>query len=209
VDFGFCACSSKRDEALLAYIYRELISRCSFDELLTAFKSSDLLSLIDRKGLMAERQEILHLEDILRGSPFMNKSVWDLKQFVLAENVELIPPVGADYGFFNCAGEAERLELKKVYQRVFNHSDGDPIRLHEAAIAGKLFEYISSLTSLKKKKKKFRRLLTNPYPLPDFEDSPSDFEDPPLDIRSSIFASSYALAAYILLGAVSFFVFIN
>lgn len=70
-----------------------------------------------------------------------------------------------DYGFSNCKTEEENVELKDVYRTFFDLRDADPIKLHEAAIEGRLFEYVGGLVKLKKK---FRRLMKNPYPLPEF-----------------------------------------
>ena len=46
----------------------------------------------------------------------MNKSVWDLKQFVVADELDgvPVPAVQADYGFFNCQNEEEEVELKEA-----------------------------------------------------------------------------------------------
>jgi hypothetical protein len=119
---------------------------------------------LDAKGLKHEHERIPHLDDVLGGAPG-NKSVWDLKQYVITEDRPWIPSIGADYGFFNCRGEEEVLELKEVYRLLFSHHDVDPIKLHEAAIGGKLFQYVGQFGKLKKK---FNRIMKNPYPLTNF-----------------------------------------
>ena len=92
----------------------------------------------------------------------MNKSVWNLKQYLATENGPLIPSVGVDYGFFNCQGETERQDLKKVYMEFFADYHADPIELHKAAIGGRLFDYVRRFVELKQK---FYCLMNNPYPL--------------------------------------------
>ena len=78
-----------------------------------------------------------------------NKSVWDLKQYVMATDGVLIPPVGADYGFYYCQTKEEQTQLKEVYKKFFALPNADPIKLHEAAIGGRLFEYVGGLVKLK------------------------------------------------------------
>ncbi|KAF8485556.1 hypothetical protein JB92DRAFT_3148680 [Gautieria morchelliformis] len=167
--FGFCACQ-EYTESRLALLYKKLMERCSFGELYAAYASSSLKALFYSKGLKAEFEDIPHLSDILEGSPTMSKSVWDLKQFVVAEAGTLIPSVGVDYGFFNCKDEMERAQLKHVYSQFFQNYEADPIKLHEAAIGGRTYEYIDTLVKLKKKDRKtIQRLVKNPYPLPEFD----------------------------------------
>jgi hypothetical protein len=171
--FGFCVCQDEYGEASLSRIYRQLLTKCSFDEIFTAYKSSTLIALFDAKGLKSQRQSIQYLEDVLSGLPNGNISVWDLKQYIVAEDaedVELIRSVSVDYGFINCKNEEENQELKEVYKQFFSQYRADPVELHEACIAGRLFEYVGGFVELNKKnknKKKFSRLMKNPYPLPD------------------------------------------
>jgi len=160
--FGFCVCRDEYSETPLAQLYRQLITECSFDEIYSAYESSSLIALFDAKGLKGRRESIQHLEDILAGTPKGNKSVWNLKQYVVVEDGCMTRSIAVDYGFVNCKGEAERLELKEVYKQYFTHLDGDPIKLHDAAIRGKLFEHVRGLVKLKKK---FNRIMKNPYPL--------------------------------------------
>ena len=87
-------------------------------------------------------------------------------------------PVGADYGFYNCNGDAERDELKYVYKQFFAHHDADPIGLHDACIGGGLFSYVNKFVKLKKK---FNRLMQNPYPLP-VDEELSDIDEEPVSL---------------------------
>jgi len=146
----------------LGQLYLQLLTKCSFDELCTAYESSRLIALFDAKGLQSWRESILYLDDVLAGSPKVNKSVWDLKQYLETEKGPLIPSVGVDYGFFNCRGETEREDLEKVYKEFFADYRADPIELHKAAIGGRLFEYVGGFVELKQI---FYRLMNNPYPL--------------------------------------------
>lgn len=157
--FGFCA---SQNEMRLAQLYRQLLTKCSFDELCTAYESSRIIALFDAKGLQSWRKSIPYLDDVMARSPRMNKSVWDLKQYLATEDGGLIPSVGVDYGFFNCQGETEMQDLRKVYREFFARYDADPIELHEAAIGGRLFDYVGGFVKLKPE---FYRLMNNPYPL--------------------------------------------
>ncbi|KAJ7757491.1 hypothetical protein B0H16DRAFT_1885519 [Mycena metata] len=175
VTFGFCACS-EAEERILAAVYTELIQdkKCTFEELYHAYESSTLIALFDSKKLGTQAKQIPHLEVVLKGSPKAFQSVWYLKQFVASrdEGKRPIPSVTVDYGFMNCLkNEAERTLLKDLYRQVFAlpHAPFDPMKLHEACIQGKLYEYVEGLLKLRKKDQKvLKRLLKNPYPLPDF-----------------------------------------
>jgi hypothetical protein len=160
--FGFCVCRNEYSETPLAHLYRRLIAQSSFDEIYTAYESSELIALFDRKGFKHDREQIHHLADVLAGSPHMNKSVWDLKRHIVLEDGCMIPSIAVDYGFANCEGEGEMLELKEVYKQFFDHYDSDPIKLHEAVNEGRLFGYVGGFVKMKKK---FKRLMKNPYPL--------------------------------------------
>jgi MYND finger len=162
LNFGFCVCRNEYSETPLAQLYLQLIARASFDEIYTAYESSKLIALFDSKGLKHDREQIHHLADVLAGSPHMNKSVWDLKRHIALEDGCMIPSIGVDYGFANCEGEAEMLELKEVYKQFFDSYNSDPIKLHETVIEGRLFEYVGGFVKMKKK---FKRLMKNPYPL--------------------------------------------
>jgi MYND finger len=162
VDFGFCVSQSIWEEKLVSALYTRLIATCTFDEFYTAYSSSTLIALFHAKGLGTDLQNIRHLEDVLEHCSVFHKSVWDLKQYVLAKEIRLIPPVAVDYGFISCKSEEERNKLKEVYKGFFDLRDADPIGLHEAAIRGRLFEYVGGFVKLPKKCK---RLMKNIYPL--------------------------------------------
>jgi hypothetical protein len=163
--FGFCTCKDGDSAEALTRLYRRLLFRCSFDQLCTAYKSSTLVTLFDSKGLTSERLSFRHLEEVLLTSPDL-KSVWPLKRYVVANSgrITMPQPVAVDYGFSNCEGETEMQQLKEVYVQFFAHGDANPIELHEAAVAGSLFEYVRRFIRLPKK---FRRLMKNPYPQED------------------------------------------
>jgi hypothetical protein len=163
VKFGFCVCRDEWSETSVSALYNRLIARCTFQEFYTAYQSSALISLFRTKELGTELRNVRHLEDVLENCPVSNKSVWDLKQYVVASKGVLIPSVTVDYGFANCRTEEETMELKEVYKKFFDHFKSDPIQLHEAAIGGRLFEYVGTFVKLKKNR--FSRLMKNPYPL--------------------------------------------
>ncbi|KZP17689.1 hypothetical protein FIBSPDRAFT_864673 [Athelia psychrophila] len=162
--FGFCACKDEYAESPLAIIYRIIIQQCTFNEILAAYRASSLIALMDKCGLRARREGITHLEDVL-SHPAL-KSVWWLKLFVLVEPDRRPQPVRAvniDYGFMNCKQPQDQEDLRAIYKMFFESENGDPIALHNAAGAGEIFEYVGGVVKLKKR---FRRLMKNPYPLP-------------------------------------------
>ncbi|KAF7351496.1 MYND-type domain-containing protein [Mycena sanguinolenta] len=172
VKFGFCACQDESEEGFLAATYRMLASYCSYEEFLSAYTSSTLIQLLDANGLRGRRMIHPYLEDVLSGSPSRFKSVWFLKQHLrcsVGTRSNLIPSVRVDYGFMNCASDSEYQELKDLYKDIFERRRANPLQLHEACLAGSLYEYVLRLFPEMKKKsraKKFQRLLRNPYPLP-------------------------------------------
>ena len=183
IPFGFCTCRlGTGSEQSLCRIYQELIDLCTFDEFLLAYETSQLYALFTSKGL-GRRLGLLHplVEGVMKTSPWMNYSVWDLKQFVVQEpggeepNGTLEPPinpVNVDYGFMNCKTANEFNDLKAVYRTLFETTECSPPDLHLACIEGRLFEYTSKLVKLEGKKK-YKRLMANLYPLPNFETDPS------------------------------------
>ncbi|KAF8204429.1 hypothetical protein K438DRAFT_1819839 [Mycena galopus ATCC 62051] len=173
VTFGFCACHDEEEERKLARVYAELIEfgKCTFEELYHAYHTSALTALFHSKGLRAQAEAIPHLDEVLQKSPRVFHSVCYLKQLVMAQGevAEPIPSVTVDYGFVNCLNEAETSLLKDLYRQVFAlpRTRSDLMKLHEACIRGKLYDYVGHLVKLRKKDQKvFKRLLKNPYPLP-------------------------------------------
>ena len=168
LSFGFCAIQDQYQEFYLGIAYRMLVKRCSFEEFYQAYDSCSLVQLFRSKNINLERFG-LHFADFLANTPQMNKSVWNLKQFVVADDPDgdPVPSVKVDYGFFNCRNEKEVLQLKGIYKKVFENSNGDPLKLHEACLQGKIYDYVRTTLKLKKKDQGplFRRLLKNPYPL--------------------------------------------
>ena len=168
--FGFCTTNDQYNEMQLGIAYRTLHTRCSFEEFYQAYESCSLIHLFSSKNIDLE-QFGSRLAGFLADAPHMNKSVWDLKQFVIADELDAVPvpSVGADYGFYNCQNGEEVLQLKEVYKKVFEDSKGDPLKLHEACLQGKMYEYVRTTLKLKRKDRRplFRRLMKNPYPLPE------------------------------------------
>jgi hypothetical protein len=174
VTFGFCACHGEEEERQLARVYTELIKfgKCAFEELYHAYHTSALTALFNSKGLKAQTQKIPHLDGVLQRSPRVFHSVCYLKQFVMTpgEGAKPIPSVTMDYGFINCLNEAETSLLKDLYRQIFAlpRARTDLMKLHHACIQGKLYDYVGRLLKLRKKDRGVvRRLLQNPYPLPD------------------------------------------
>jgi len=164
IKFGFCVSQSQSDEGSVTALYKRLIATCTFDEFHTAYSSSTLIALFHAKGLGTDLRNIRHLEDVLEHCSVSHTSVWSLKQYVMAEKIRLVPSIIVDYGFLNCKSEEEHKKLKKVYKAFFDLDHADPIGLHDAAMEGKLFEYVGGSVKLPKK---CRRLMKNPYPLAD------------------------------------------
>jgi MYND finger len=170
VYFGFCATRNDYEESGLGGLYRQSIELCTLDEFTAAFESSTLFALMRLKGMHQDTSRSIwnsgweDLEDVLSGSPDRFKSVWYLKQYIMAKGeVELIPAVVVDYGYMNYKDEEDTSSLTTLYTQIFEKPGMKPLELHQAAIKGELFEYAGRFVPLEKTK--FQRLLKNPYPL--------------------------------------------
>ncbi|KAF8641256.1 hypothetical protein AX16_010104 [Volvariella volvacea WC 439] len=180
IHMGFCGCSSEPAEMAFGGLYQELIRRCPFDEFCDAYSNSNIAELFRKKdlplnvGRMAGKSgDERFIEDALSGSPRVRKSVWDLKALILqlestrCDSLRVIPSVSVDYGFYNCKNPEEGRQLTEVYKKYFARPTGvDPLALHQAAIEGKLFEHVGQFVKLKPQKL-LKRLMKNPYPLPE------------------------------------------
>lgn len=104
----------------LGNVYHELLTRCSFEEFYQAYESCSLVQLFNSKNINLQRFGP-HLTGFLADAPHVNKSVWNLKQFVVAHesNGLPVPSVQADYRFSNCRNEEEVLQLKDIYKKIF------------------------------------------------------------------------------------------
>ena len=170
LSFGFCTTRNQYDEMQLGIAYRTLVTSCSFEEFYQAYDSCSLVQLFSSKNINLEKFS-LHLADFLANAPLMNKSVWNLKQFVVADEQDSVPvpSVKVDYGFINCRNEEEEVQLKEVYKNIFKEdSNADPLKMHEACLQGKIYDYVTTTLKLKEKDQGplFRRLMKNIYPLP-------------------------------------------
>ncbi|KAF8133966.1 hypothetical protein EV363DRAFT_1325125 [Boletus edulis] len=170
VDFGFASCTSQEEEWLLCTRYQRLITKCSFTEFCDAYRGRRLLDFFLSKEMQVDDPRG-HLRDLLHGPANCKKSVWYLKQSIVQEDStkeesRMERSVMVDYGFMNCKNDSERRQLKRVYKAFFDIPGVDPLALHEAAIKGNIHGYLSTVVK-GLKDPKFKRLMKNPYPLPD------------------------------------------
>ncbi|CAE6422834.1 unnamed protein product [Rhizoctonia solani] len=164
VNFGFCGCKSRDEVTHLWDSYLKLVKVVSFEKFHTAYNGSSLPSLFSANGLAIKNPFIL---DVLSGTPHVNKSVWNLKQFALGDYQKLVPCVIVDYGFMNC-GDPESQEtesvidsLRLLYNRILTAPNANPLKLHEACLQGKLFQYARRVAQIDAK---FAPLMKNIYP---------------------------------------------
>lgn len=172
---AFCACDSQEAEMGLAQSYIALIHLCTFEEFCTAYTSSSLISLFKDKDLAISDPFVI---DVLSGSPNSSKSVWYLKQYIEVKVIHgqesdttrlPTPSVAVDYGFLNCTSVEEHRMLVDLYKGFFALEEkANPLELHASCIQGRLFAYfVEDLMFKLKPKKVYKRMLKNPYPLPD------------------------------------------
>lgn len=173
IDFGFASCTSEAEESALGVQYELLITKCTFKIFCNAYRHRRLLDLFHSKGLQVK--DSAQLRDLLSGDSVGRKSVWDLKQFAIqqtsaGEESRMVLSVMVDYGFINCKNASETRELKKVYTDFFTTHRGNPLALHEACVKGTLHAFLSNIVQ-GLRGPKYQRLMKNPYPLQDLDES--------------------------------------
>lgn len=182
-DFGFCVCNDEHSESALGGLYQRLLlsdklqrfwtrrlnlsqhnyNTCTFTEFWRAFEARKLIDLVDTNGLKSERQRFRHLDQFLGYSPGVTPPpVWKLQAFLDDKNATNAPElVLTNYGFMNCNGYFEIVELKKVYEGVLERVD--PLALHDACVKGRLFEFTKEHVHVEPH---LRRIMRNLYPFP-------------------------------------------
>ncbi|GBC04566.1 hypothetical protein RclHR1_05740008 [Rhizophagus clarus] len=171
-EFGFCCCKyadeflGQIEEIRLRDVYRELIIQkgCKVDEFHDAYLSGSIMDLLKKECSSDNFNWLLENKIEIKGYQKMKKSVYNLKQYALSDAVDLPRPVNVDYGFMNCSTEDERRQLKNIYRKLIKNPRFDPQDLHEACIAGKIFDYVRSILPNEALK---ANLFKNPYPLKD------------------------------------------
>ncbi|KAF9003459.1 hypothetical protein BDZ89DRAFT_1240585 [Hymenopellis radicata] len=187
--FGYCIAKDLADEKEIAFLYISLIHRCTFDEFCAAYESFSLFYLMDKYNLApASGGRLRHLPDVLSLPLIMTLSVWYLKACILTPDSPLVVspmpqarlPAGStvyaidtprtlsaifDYGFINCASQAEREALLDVYKVAFHHAEFDEVELHRACIQGKTFSYVKRFVLLTASdERETSRLMKSFYP---------------------------------------------
>lgn len=164
-NFGFCTCHNEREEGRLGGLYQRLLlgdklfenvskagirtslvkpklQTATFAEFWHAYESGTLIRLMDLKGVKNERSLFPFPEGFFSVPPSgPHPSVWSSKQFIAINNqAEFpIPTMQVNYGFLNCRNFEETCILREVYKRLLLKAN--PLELHEACLAGKLFEF--------------------------------------------------------------------
>ncbi|KAF9555355.1 hypothetical protein CPC08DRAFT_712103 [Agrocybe pediades] len=166
ITFGFCICNGKANEIALLAAYQKLLLSCTFAEFLLAYETCTLAELFKSKGV--DITKFSYLEGVLAGSPYVNDSVWDLKQWILVGKKRHVSHIHSsvfvDYGFMNCRNADELHHLIEVYRAYFERDDVNPTALHEACIRGKLAEHVNQFVKTNRGKR-YKKLMKNLYPL--------------------------------------------
>lgn len=147
---------------------RKITQPATFTQFWKAYESGTLIQLMDSKGLRTLRSQLPFLEGFLSAPPGGPRpSVWNLKQFLEINDPMDHPPirpVHVDYGFMNCRTIEETCTLMEIYSNLFKKAS--PLDLHQACIAGKLFQFASGYVRMKKE---WKPLMRNFYPLEEIE----------------------------------------
>ena len=187
--FGFVTCRGQPEESILVDLYlllltesygsyfyefhnrrRGVIQPATFTQFWKAYEAGTLIQLMDSKGLKGLRSRLPFLEGFL-SVPLAGPrpSVWDLKQFLEISDPmdhQPIPSVNVDYGFINCDTFEETCVSMKIYEKVLETAD--PLELHQACVAGNLFQFACGYVRMEKR---WRTLMRNLYPLKEVVES--------------------------------------
>ena len=187
--FGFVTCRGQREESMLVDLYQLLLTEsdgsifyelhdrrrgiappATFTEFWKAYEAGILIQLMDSKGLKEQRSWLPFLEGFLSVPPAgPHLSVWSLKQFLEISDPIDHPPcpsVNVDYGFINCHSFEETCILMEIYGKVLKTAD--PLELHQACVAGDLFQFASGYVPMEER---WRSLMRNLYPLKEVVES--------------------------------------
>ncbi|KAJ4322557.1 hypothetical protein N0V94_002319 [Neodidymelliopsis sp. IMI 364377] len=177
--FGFVTCRGKGEESSLVDIYqllltesdgsifyethnreRDNVAPATFTQFWKAHEAGTLIQLMDSKGLKKLRSRLPFLESFLCGA---RPSVWHLKQFLEISDPISYPPVLSvriDYGFVNCRSFEDTCMLMEIYGQILRV--GNPLELHQACLAGELFQFASRYIRMDER---WKSLMQNHYPL--------------------------------------------
>ncbi|KAL9614184.1 MAG: hypothetical protein Q9167_001336 [Letrouitia subvulpina] len=181
--FGFVTCRGQGEESMLVDLYQLLLTEsdgsffyrfhnsrrgdvqpATFTQFWKAYEAGTLIQLMDSKGLKKIRSKLQFLEGFLSVPPAgPHPSVWSLKQFLdISDPIDYppAPSVNIDYGFFNCRTFEETCILMEIYRKVLETAN--PLALHQACVAGDLFQFASVFVRMEER---WRSLMRNLYPL--------------------------------------------
>jgi hypothetical protein len=187
--FGFVTCRGRGEECVLVNLYqllltesdgsffyefhnsrRGVIQPATFTQFWKAYETGTLIQLMDSKGLKELRSRLPFLKGFLSVGPAGPlPSVWNLKQCVEINDLmdhPPIPSVNVDYGFINCHNFEETCILMEIYGKVLKTAN--PLELHQACVAGDLFQYASDYVWIEER---WRSLMRNIYPLKEVVES--------------------------------------
>lgn len=160
IQLGFCTAVNLASENKLAWAYELLIRQCRFDEFWDAIATSTMVELFSKYGLASHIKHRRNFISFMSAVGNKRESVWHLKQFIRMSQPDPFHAVIVDYGFMNCKDPYQRMQLKGLYQRLFERGVDEKL-LHEACVAGKLADFLESVVGSVSLP---RELLQNPYP---------------------------------------------
>lgn len=170
-DFGFCVCRDSHEEKKLRDIYRRIFQLHSLRDFWTICSRGVLSTIVEpllSTFQLRRREELL---DVLRVSlPGGNaKAVWPLKGFILSHYDAVIMgdpaiPISTPYGFCNVGSVADVKELKRLYRRLLFDANVRPLRLHEAADEGRIYDFADSILRFGKRERELFRVLLRSDP---------------------------------------------
>jgi hypothetical protein len=135
--------AGQKDLQKLASLYRILVKKCKFDEFWKAMVDSTMVEPFGKYGLDSIT-ELCNSEPFMKSSELWCHSVWELKRFTRLLNPEPHRAVAVDYGFQNCPGPQERVDLRNLYVKFFSTGE-DEMNLHQACMEGRLAPFLESV----------------------------------------------------------------
>lgn len=169
LEFGFCACLTKRDEMRLFTAYKDLATICPFYVFRDAFVAGSLVSLFQQHKVPLSSSTAASstldccLIDTLSLKPHQRRSVWWLKRLIsiVPDNSEVdwrCPyPLDVEWGFVQCKNKKDTKGLMSLYKAFFSSPTSNPLELDMARRAGRLSQFLFDDIGIKVSRERQRR----------------------------------------------------
>jgi len=134
-----------QQEALLARLYRILISKCTFDQFDQAYIENTIPQLARKQGMELHCQGLRQLEIHPGTPPLIMTSCYLLKGFIFMDAVGKIKPpslVVSDYGYGACRNLTDKIERWSTYRRLSMNPEHYGVYLQLSCEVGDIYGHV-------------------------------------------------------------------